>query len=101
MNNWGIPQWLEAKVKKRDHFCIYCKIRMKEYPRAKGTPGDKATWEHIDNDGSPTESNIALCCASCNASKGTKKLKKWLLSPYCIRKNIAPKSIAPIARKTL
>jgi hypothetical protein len=39
----------------------------------------KATWEHIINviriNG---PENIALCCSSCNASKGNKKLEEWL-----------------------
>jgi hypothetical protein len=93
MNNWGIPAWLEEKVKIRDKFCIYCGIEMKDYPHTKGTPRDKATWEHIDNDGpSDSELNVARCCAACNASKGTKKLADWLESPYCREKKVKEKA---------
>jgi hypothetical protein len=97
-NNYNIPDWLEKKVKIRDQFCVYCQVKLKEYPHTKGTPSDKATFEHIDNDGPPSEENIALCCASCNSSKGVKKLKDWLNSPYCRDKNINIKNVAAIIR---
>ena len=99
MNNWGIPAWLEEKVRKRDKFCVYCHVKMKEYPHTKGTPHDKATWEHIDNDGPNSEANVARCCCSCNASKGTKKLADWLKSSYCKKSGITKERIASIARK--
>ena len=98
-NNYNIPDWLEEKVRNRDKKCIYCRVKMKEYRHTKGTPGDKATFEHIDNDGPPTVGNIAMCCATCNSSKGTKKLRDWLKSDYCRAKNINLKTVAPIIRK--
>lgn len=97
-NNWNIPGWLETKVKDRDIDCVYCNVKMKEYPRAKGTPGDKATFEHIDNDGPPSEANIAMCCASCNSSKGVKKILDWFDSPYCKERNIGRKTVADVIR---
>ena len=97
-NNWNIPNWLEEKVRKRDKFCVYCHVKLKEYPHTKGTPHDKATWEHIDNDGLSIEKNIALCCASCNASKGTKKLSVWLKSDYCKEKRINKETVANITK---
>lgn len=98
-NNWDIPDWLEAKVRERDKTCIYCHTPLKEYFNAKGTPRDKATFEHIDNDGLPSEENIAMCCASCNSSKGVKKLSDWLDSPYCKKKNICKENVADIIKK--
>ncbi len=97
---WGIPSWLEEKVKKRDIFCVYCGIELREYSHTKGNPRDKATWEHIDNDGPNSELNIARCCNACNASKGTKKLADWLESPYCKEKRIKEKAAA-IIKKSL
>ena len=97
-NNWNIPDWLEKKVKDRDKLCVYCRVKMKEYPRAKGTPGDKATFEHIDNDGLPSEENIAMCCASCNSSKGVKKLLDWFCSYYCQEKSIGRETVANIIK---
>ena len=98
-NNYNIPNWLEEKVRDRDKNCVYCDVKLKNHPRAKGTPGDKATFEHIDNDGPPSEENIAMCCSSCNSSKGVKKLLDWLDSPYCKKKNISKETVANIIRK--
>ncbi len=98
-NNYNIPNWLEEKVRNRDKFCVYCHAKLEEHPHTNGTPGDKATFEHIDNDGPPSEENIAMCCASCNASKGVKKLLNWFDSPYCKKKNISKETVANIIQK--
>jgi 5-methylcytosine-specific restriction endonuclease McrA len=99
-NNWNIPEWLEKKVRSRDKLCVYCRIKLKEYLLTKGTPSDKATFEHIDNDGpNDKEWNIAMCCASCNASKGTKKLMDWLETPHCKENNINEKTVANIIKE--
>ena len=100
LNNWGIPDWLEEKVRKRDKLCVYCGVKMKEYPHTKGTPSDKATFEHIDNDGPPSEENIVMCCGSCDASKGVKKLSDWLESSYCKKKKISRETVADVVRKS-
>jgi hypothetical protein len=98
-NNYNIPNWLEEQVKNRDKFCVYCHVKLKGYPHTKGTPGDKATFEHIDNEGPPSKENIVMCCASCNASKGIKNLLDWFNSPYCKKKNIGMKTVARVIRK--
>jgi len=69
MNKWNIPQWLEDEVRQRDKKCVYCGVEFSKESR-KTTP----SWEHIINDASIiTRENIALCCISCNASKGAKE----------------------------
>ena len=99
MNNWGIPKWLEIEVKNRDTHCIYCGIEFSENPEKRG---NKYSWEHIVNDAKIiTRENIALCCISCNASKGQKELKNWLNSKYCKMKMITTSSIAEIAKAHL
>jgi len=99
-NNYGIPDWLEKKVRERDKFCIYCHVEMKEYPHVRGTPKDKATIEHIDNDVNHiSEENIAMCCASCNASKGKKPLSEWFDSEYCKKRGISKEKVADVVRK--
>jgi hypothetical protein len=50
MNNWGIPDWLERKVKERDKTCVYCGIQMIEHMPPRGSRKAAATWEHIIND---------------------------------------------------
>jgi hypothetical protein len=99
MNRWRIPEWLEREVVARDTKCIYCGI---EFAGQDGSRGSRASWEHIINDAAMvSRENIALCCISCNASKGAKSLSHWLLSRYCSRKAISSASIARVAQDAL
>lgn len=90
MNRWNIPDLLEQAVRKRDRECIYCGITLSyENPVKVRRP----SWEHILNDATIiTIENIALCCRSCNSSKGSKTLAIWLQSEYCKRKGITAQS---------
>ncbi len=97
MNKWNIPNWLENEICNRDKNCIYCWIKFDIESRK-----NKATWEHIINDATIiTRENIALCCCSCNASKGAKVLSNRLNSKYCKNRNITAKNIAPVAQQAL
>jgi 5-methylcytosine-specific restriction endonuclease McrA len=99
-NNWNIPAELEKEVRQRDKRCVYCGIKMKMHRNRKGTPGDKMTWEHIDNnEKNLADWNIALCCGSCNSSKGVKSLSAWLKSGFCQEKGINKKTVALIVKK--
>lgn len=58
--------------------------------------------EHIINDAKIiTRENIALCCASFNSSKGTKKLSVWLGSCYCKRRGISTDTVADVVKHAL
>jgi len=97
MNNWNIPSWLESEVRQRDTHCIYCGVKFDKQIKK-----NSATWEHIVNNAKIiTKENIALCCCSCNASKGAKDLSDWLTSDYCKNKNISENNVAPIVKKAL
>lgn len=98
-NRWGIPDEVELIVLNRDKACIYCGIPFVISDQKRKT---RKTWEHIINDIriKGTE-NIALCCGSCNASKGNKKLEDWLKSKYCLTKNICRESVAVVVQKHL
>ncbi len=98
-NRWNIPAWLEKKVKERDKCCVYCNVDFSiEHVSKKTQP----TWEHIVNDARIiTPENIALCCSSCNASKGTKDLNDWLNSNYCKRNGITKETVAAVVTKAL
>lgn len=101
-NSWNIPDELEEKVRQRDKLCVYCRVEMKVHRHAKGTPRDKATFEHIDNDEfNISEGNITLCCAACNSSKGAKRLVDWLESEYCKEKNISKETVAKVIQEYL
>jgi hypothetical protein len=61
-----------------------------------------ATWEHVVNDARiVNRENIARCCASCNASKGTKTLADWLESAYCKRRGISKDTVADVVKRAL
>ena len=99
MNRWRIPDTLERRVRDRDRACIYCHV---PFDRPDPPRGQRTSWEHIVNDARiVTEANIALCCISCNASKGAKPLADWLQSAYCKRKGIEAHRLAPVARAAL
>ena len=82
MNRWNIPDWLEKEVSARDRYCIYCGVEF--IITSPSQRRFKPSWEHIINDARiVTRENTALCCVSCNASKGAKALHAWFQSKYC------------------
>jgi hypothetical protein len=96
-NRWGIPKEVEELVKKRDVSCVYCGI---QFTNSNISHKSRSTWEHIINDiriNGPE--NIALCCGSCNASKGAKPLEEWLESKYCNTKGITINNVASIVKE--
>ncbi len=98
MNRWNILPWLEKEVIERDHKCVYCGVLLD--PR--GPRKTRPSWEHIINDASiVTRENIALCCVSCNASKGAKELARWLDSRYCQQRGITKENVAEVVRAAL
>jgi hypothetical protein len=98
-NKWGIPKEVEDYVKKRDSFCVYCGVDFSINHISRKT---KPTWEHIVNDiRISTKQNIALCCTSCNASKGAKLIEEWLLGNYCITKGISKETVAEVVKQAL
>lgn len=98
-NKWGIPKDVESFVLKRDTHCVYCGIKFDSESTSRKT---KPSWEHIVNDIRINNSdNIALCCISCNASKGAKPLKVWLDSKYCSLKNITSETVAEVVKVAL
>jgi hypothetical protein len=102
MNRWGIPDWLEAEVRERDKFCVYCGIGMIEHIPRGGSRRAAATWEHIINDARiVTRENIARCCAACNSSKGTRTLSDWIRSNYCQTRGIDENTVAEVVKKAL
>ena len=93
-NKWGIPIEVEIIVKERDKNCVYCGV---EFLESNDSRKSKPSWEHIVNDIRINgKDNIALCCISCNASKGAKLIEDWLQSEYCKRKNITIDNIATV-----
>lgn len=99
MNRWNIPLDLERDVLERDKCCVYCQ---RDFSLVATSRGMRPSWEHIVNDERIiTAANIALCCISCNASKGAKLLEVWLQSKYCARKGISVQSVSDVVRQAL
>ncbi|GIZ10078.1 HNH endonuclease [Flavobacterium sp. UMI-01] len=98
-NRWGIPIDVEIFVKQRDTNCVYCGIKFLEKNESRKS---MPSWEHIVNDIRLNGvDNIALCCMSCNASKGAKPLKNWLTGKYCKNKNITEENIAIVVKEAI
>ena len=98
-NKWGISKETEEFVIKRDLACVYCGVDFSINHESRKT---KPSWEHITNDiRINTNDNIALCCSSCNASKGAKFLEDWLKSNYCLSKKINDKTVAEVVKKAI
>lgn len=98
-NRWGIPKEVEKTVLDRDINCVYCGLQFIDSDKTRKT---RKTWEHIINDIKLNGvDNIALCCGSCNASKGNKKLEDWLVSKYCLAKGINLFTVALVVKKHL
>jgi len=81
--------------------CVYCHKEVKK-PSSDVRRGDWATIEHLNY--LPPWNNpktVAICCGSCNSSRGVKKLKDWFKSPYCVERNINIKTVAEPVKKYL
>ena len=99
MNRWNIPDRLATEIVERDKCCVYCGV---VFGLAGASKGRLPTWEHIVNDARIiTRGNIALCCRTCNASKGAKLLSIWLKSAYCKRLNISLETVAEVVKAAL
>jgi|SRR5450759_2375391 hypothetical protein len=109
-NVFGIPTGIEHKLRARDQRCVYCHKAMKAYPRTRGTPGAKATIEHLKYRG-PVYwgeglerlglEGLAICCGACNSSRGNKPLAAWFASPYCDERDINARTVAPVVKRFL
>jgi hypothetical protein len=104
-NQLGIPKEIEEKLRDRDKFCVYCGCKMKAYPDKNGGRKERPTIEHFNWDGpfywkdGLKEEDVAICCTSCNSSRGIKLLPDWFKSSYCIARNLSDKTVAaPVKR---
>lgn len=103
-NQFGIPIDIEKRIRSRDKVCVYCRKSMTK-PSGGGFRGKWATIEHFNFDGpfywkeDLKESDLAICCGSCNSSRGIKKLPEWFESNYCVRNNINKHSVAGPVKK--
>ena len=93
-NKYGISEEALERIRARDTACVYCRNPMTN-PKSDARHGKHATIEHLNY--LPPWNNpitVAICCGSCNSSRGKKKLLDWFRTPYCIEKNINEKTVA-------
>lgn len=98
-NKYGIPKKDEEEIRARDKNCVYCHKKM-VYPCVGNKQRNWATIEHLNY--LPPWNNpktVAICCGSCNSSRGNKKLADWFKSPYCIERNINEETVAEEVKK--
>lgn len=100
-NKYGLPRAAVEFVRKRDTTCVYCGKVMLAPVRGSSTK-DWATIEHLNH--LPPWNNpntIAICCGSCNSSRGPKPLMRWFESAYCHARGISPSTVAEAVRDYL
>ena len=93
-NRYGLPEDKVDAVRQRDTRCVYCHKKMYK-PSASIARKDWATIEHF-NHIPPWDdpSTIGICCFSCNASRGNKRIMEWFRTTYCKERNITPAAVA-------
>jgi len=97
---------VETPLRQKFKRCAYCRCELKAHPCAKGTPGDKATIEHL-NRHPPfdwpelKEEELVIVCGSCNSSRGDKRLADWFRSPYCEERDINEQTVAAEVKRYL
>ena len=102
-NRFGIPNKVEQEIRARDKVCVYCGKAFDE----KGKYGDRPSIEHLDRDPpfywakGLKKSGIAICCGSCNSSRGKKKLLDWFRTEYCLDRNINKNTVAEPVKEYL
>ena len=105
-NKFGIPAEVEKRLRARDKKCVYCKKSM-TYPCTGDKQRDWATIEHFREEGpfywdlKLKEKDLAICCGSCNSSRGVKKHRSWFKTAFCVERKINEKTVALPVKKYL
>lgn len=103
-NKFQIPQEVLDRVGEPDNRCVYCIQPLEEYKHHAGSKNRMATIEHLREEGpfywrdvvvdgvlkqgGVKEEDLAICCVSCNSSRGAKPLIDWFAGEYCRERNI-------------
>ena len=97
-NSYGLPEEGLERVRQRDVHCVYCHKEMVPNSAAKDKR-DCPTIEHLNH--LPPWDNIetvAICCWSCNSSRGNRLITQWFEGAYCRERNINYDTVAPAVR---
>jgi len=100
-NQYGLNEGELDKVRERDKTCVYCHKDML-FPYDRNKPTNSATIEHLNH--LPPWNNIktvAMCCGSCNSSRGALTLPEWFEKEYCKTRDINSRTVAGPVKKYL
>jgi hypothetical protein len=100
-NRYGLSAADLNRIRQRDQLCVYChKVMIPS-----GSDGSRTNWatiEHLNHeppwDNSKT---VAICCGSCNSSRGNRLLRDWFKGEYCRTRGIDRMSVAQPVRDYL
>ena len=96
--SYGLPEDGLKRVRQRDVRCVYChKVMVPNSP--KKDKRDCPTIEHLNH--LPPWDNIetvAICCWSCNSSRGNRLITQWFEGAYCRERNINYDTVAAAVR---
>ena len=87
--SFGIPADTEQRIRARDTRCVYCGKQFSHTSRK-----DMPTIEHLHEkppfywEKGLKEEGLAICCGSCNSSRGNKGLREWFYTAYCTQRDL-------------
>lgn len=100
-NRYGLPEDDLSSIRERDRVCVYCHKPMIPVG-SDGPQSDWATIEHLNHKPPWNNPNtVAICCWSCNSSRGNQLLRDWFLGEYCRSKGIDRPTVAEPVRNYL
>ena len=97
-NKYGLAVVELQKIFERDTKCVYCHKNMLEH----STRNPRCDWYSIEHlNYKPPWNNhetVAICCWSCNSSRGNKKIEVWFKTEYCLTRNINKLTVAEVVK---
>jgi hypothetical protein len=97
-NRYGISEGDLDRIRQRDQLCVYCHKAMVP-SGSDSSRGDWATIEHLNHEPPWDDSStVAICCGSCNSSRGKQLLRDWFKGDYCRTRGIDITSVAKPVR---
>lgn len=96
------------EIRARDIRCVYCgkkfdKTREKDSPTIEHL-NHRQDWDSVGDyrrQGKPVSEILAICCMECNRNRGSKSLRKWFESKYCVDSGINYQMVTQVVRSYL
>ena len=97
-NSYGLPGVELDKIRIRDKTCVYCHKALLSH----SVSNPRKDWYSIEHlNYLPPWNNpetVVICCWSCNSSRGSKKIRNWFKTPYCLLRNINERTVTETVR---